>query len=203
MADEQNLDAPIQETAVRRTILEKSSAGGISAVGLARAAEVGDQKERIGNLDSRGSTQPVAGGDAIKADYPDFTPGAPVGAQAQPANYTTNGTLPVGMVGSPTGPVPASSVTADPAEARKRIQENLDSQKKHVLRSGFEQLSRDKIESMSPADLRAVASDRGYDVGLAGARVTRRRFLAEQTKDASENPADFSQEEPTGEVPET
>jgi hypothetical protein len=182
--DSGNLDAPIQSDEARQRVLEKSSAGPLSAVGVAREDASGATKERLDSLESRGSTQPIAGGDSIGADYPPHDAPKATGAQAQAANYSTNGTLPINHVASPSGLVPASAVTSDPEQARKLIEDQMKSAESVILRSGFEKLSRAKIESMSPADLRAVASDRGYDLGeYGGARVTRRRFVRAQAED--------------------
>lgn len=192
------VNVPQQSDEARQAILEKSSAAPISAVGSARDFALGQQEERIKNLDSRGSTVPIAGGDGLKADYAEFTPGAPVGAQAQPMNFTTNGGLGATLVGSPSGPQPVSAFTSDPAEAQKRLEETLKSHDDFFLtRGGFKKLSRAQVEQMSPADLRAVASDRGYDIGdNAGSRLTRKRFLSEQAKDSDLK--DAEETEPSG-----
>lgn len=178
-------DAPIQDEATRNKILQNSTAGGQTAVGRAREAHLSDdQANKIADLPG-GSELPIAGGDSLPKDFPDHKPGAPVGAQAQPANYTTNGSLPLNMVASPSGLVPASAVSADPAIAAQRVQESMDSLKAHTHRTGgYDRLSRAQIETMSAGDLRAVASQRGYDIGeYAGSRATRKRFIVEQNKD--------------------
>lgn len=177
-------DAPIQDEETRKKILQNSTAGGQTAVGRARDAHLGDQAERIADLPG-GSEIAFAGGDSLPKDFPDHKPGAPVGAQAQPANYTTNGSLPLNMVASPSGLVPASAVSVDPAIAAQRVQEGMDSLKAFTHRTGgYDRLSRAQIEGMSAGDLRAVASQRGYDIGeYAGSRATRKRFIAAQHAD--------------------
>lgn len=187
MADKKKqaeLNAPIQDEETRTKVLQNSTAGGDTAVGRARDFHLGDQEDRTADLPG-GSEIPVAGGDQLVGDFADQTPVKPIGAQAETAIYTTNGTLPVNMVPSPSGLVPASAVTADPAEARRRTQEALDAHADSVHRTGgYERLSRNQIESMSAGDLRSVAQQRGYDLGdYAGSRATRRRFIAEQNKD--------------------
>lgn len=87
------------------------------------------------------------------------------------------------MIGTPSGPVPISAVTGDPAQGAQMIQERLDADEKEILKTGYARLSRAKVESMTGAELRAVASDRGYDVGQAGNRQTRARFLRLQGED--------------------
>jgi hypothetical protein len=179
-------DAPIQDDETRNKILANSTAGGQTAVGRAREAHLSDdQAKKIADLPG-GSELPIAGGDSLPKDFPDHTPGAPVGAQAQPANYTTNGSLPLNHVATPSGLVPASAVSADPAIAAQRVQDTMDAHKVAVLRTGSDQrISRAKIESMNAGDLRAVASQRGYDIGdYAGTRATRRRFIAAQNDDS-------------------
>lgn len=168
-----------QSDEVRERILANSTAGGDTAIGNARAAA----DKEIPEGEDRGSKAEIVGGEP-QADYPAFSPAAPVGSQSQPALITTNGTLPVGHVASPSGLVPVSAVTSDPTHATQLIQDHLDEQEKQILRSGYEKLSRAKIESMSAGELRAVASDRGYDIGdYAGSRSTRQRFIKAQNED--------------------
>lgn len=52
-----------------------------------------------------------------------------------------------------------------------------------ILKSGHKKISRSTIESMIGADLRAVAHDRGYDIGQGGTRTSRLRFIAAQNAD--------------------
>lgn len=172
---------PEQSDEARKATLTNAPKGLGTATGVEHERLFGDQEDRIKNLESRGSTVPIAGGDEIKADFAASESAAPVGAQAQPANWTSNGVLPPNMVASPSGPVPVSSVTSSIEEAQKRSEENLKSHEDFVLRSGGEKLSRDRIEGLQAADLRAIAHDRGYDLGeYAGNRVTRRRFIEAQ-----------------------
>lgn len=179
-----SLSVPPQSEEARKQVLANSSAGGASAVGQARAHLLGEEQERLDNLESRGSTQPIAGGDEIKADYPPHEGAKPIGAQAQPAAFTTNGSLPVNMVASPSGLVPAAAVTGDPEHAAQLVRDANEARDDHILRSGAKKLSRNQIEGMSALELRAVAHQRGYDIGeYAGSRTTRRRFIEAQGKD--------------------
>jgi hypothetical protein len=200
-SDAVGADAPIQDEETRKKILQNSTAGGQTAVGRARDAHLGDQAERIKDLPG-GSELAIAGGDSLPKDFPDHTPGAPVGAQAQPANYTTNGSLPLNMVATPSGLVPASAVSADPAIAAQRVQESMDSLKAHTHRTGgYDRLSRAQIETMSAGDLRAVAAQRGYDIGeYAGSRATRKRFIAAQHED-DDLEGEREPDEPAAETP--
>lgn len=176
-------DTPIQDEEVRAKIIQNSAAGGDTAVGNERkrllAEEDGEEFDGPG-----GSEMEIAGGEP-QPDAAPFTAPEPAGAQAQPSAFTTNGSLPVNMVASPSGLVPVSAVTADPAQGAQLVQDNLDITSKSVLRSGSEKLSRAKIESMTSGDLRAVAHDRGYDLGSdnTGSRTTRRAFIKAQQDD--------------------
>ena len=175
-------DTPIQDDETRTRILQNSAAGGDTAVGNERKRQIAEAEGE--EFDGPGGSElEIAGGDP-QPDHPPHEAPSPVGAQAQPSNFTTNGSLPVNMVASPSGLVPVSAVTADPAQGATLIQENLDITSKAVLKSGSEKLSRAKIESMSAGDLRAVAHDRGYDVGeQSGSRTTRKKFIQAQQDD--------------------
>lgn len=170
-------DAPVQSEEVRNAILNKSTGGRGTAIGTIREER---DREDTPEGEDRGSTLPIAGtfdkGDAIEGLEPQ-------GAQTQPAILATNGTVPVNMVGSPSGPIPVSAVVGDPAQGAKLVQERLDQDEKEVLKTGYAKLSRAKVESMNANELRAVASDRGYDVGQNGSRLTRQRFLEAQKND--------------------
>lgn len=176
-------ETPVQSDEVRAKLLRNSSAGGDTAVGneRARLQAIEDGEEEFDG--PGGSEIPIAGGEP-QADAPAFEAAEPIGAQAQPSNFTTNGSLPVNQVASPSGLVPVSAVTQDATQGAKLVQENLDSHAKAVLRSGAQKLSRAKIESMTAGDLRAVAHDRGYDIQEgSGTRSTRRQFIAAQQAD--------------------
>lgn len=187
MADENTApETPTQSPEVRAAIINRSTAGGDTAIGNERRElnknDEADQKSSTDDLPG-GSTIPIVGGEP-KPDYPQHDAPPAVGAQTQPANLSTNGTLPVGHVASPSGLVPVSAVTSDPHQGAKLVQENLNATQNEVLKSGNTKLSRAKIESMSAGELRAVASDRGYDIGdYAGARQTRSRFIKAQNDD--------------------
>jgi hypothetical protein len=188
MADKDKApDTPLQSEDAKKTVIARSAAGGLTAVGAERARLLA---EEAGDDDSdrpRGSEIPIVGGDP-KADFPSHKAPKPVGAQAEPSQFTTNGSLPVNHVASPSGLVPVSAVTNDPTRGAELVQTNLDDTERQLLRSGFEKLSRSKIESMDAGTLRAVASDRGYDIGdYAGQRATRARFIAAQNKDEGLN----------------
>lgn len=171
-----------QSDEAREKVLAQSATGGGTATGQAREHFLGEETERIEGLKSRGSEVPIEGGDP----QPDAVqPGQPPrGNQAQPSAFVSNGSLPVNMVPSGSGLVPVSSVTSDPETAKELVDTAARARDEHILRSGFRKLSRAKVESMTAGELRAVASDRGYDIGeYGGNRITRQRFLEAQKKD--------------------
>jgi hypothetical protein len=182
-------ETPLQSEEAKRAVINRSGAGGLTAVGAERARLAAEEADEDTSDRPRGSEIPIVGGDP-KADFPAHDAPEARGAQAEPSQFTTNGSLPVGHVASPSGLVPVSAVTTDPTKGAELVQANLDATEKQLLRSGFEKLSRNKIESMDAATLRAVASDRGYDIGdYAGQRATRARFIAAQNKDEGLNEA--------------
>lgn len=187
MADNEAPETPLQSEEARKAVINRSSAGGLTAVGAERARLLAEEEGTDTSDRPRGSEIPIAGGDP-KADYPSHKAPEAVGAQAEPSQFTTNGSLPVNHVASPSGLVPVSAVTSDPTKGAQLVKDQIDATEKQLLRSGFEKLSRNKIESMDAATLRAVASDRGYDIGeYAGQRATRARFIAAQNKDEGLN----------------
>lgn len=182
---EDNLTIEPQSEEAREKVLHQATGGLGTATGQAKANLLGHEDERLEGLASRGSEVPIAGGDQIKADYPEHEGAKPIGNQAVPAAFTTNGSLPLNMVPSPSGPVPASTVAGDQAAAAQAVRRANKERDDLILRSGAKKLSREQIEGMNAADLRAVAHDRGYDLGdYAGSRVTRRRFIEAQGKDS-------------------
>lgn len=184
-------DVAVQSDEAREAILQRSSAGALSAVGVERDHRLGDADERIKNLESRGVDQEIDGGEP-EPDYPQHPGPAARGLGTKPANFVTNGTVPGTFVGSPSGPVPVSAVATSVEDANRKLAEARKQEEDAILRTSSQQkLSRAKVESMSGADLRAVASDRGYDIGdQVGSRATRRRFLAAQDKDESLSTSD-------------
>lgn len=109
----------------------------------------------------------------------------PMGNQKKTAAFVSNGALVSGMVASPSGPVPASAAThsvEDHATAIKKHEDDFKAQHEDLRKQ--KKLSQDQINSMRPAELRAVASDRGYKISdAAGTRGTRAAFHSEQEND--------------------
>jgi hypothetical protein len=61
-----------------------------------------------------------------------------------------------------------------------------------------QRLSAEKLSGMSASEIRAVAEDRGYRIGLGGRRVLANRFLSFQQNDLSglHEPGELDQAEP-------
>ena len=103
-----------------------------------------------------------------------------------PAHFTSNGSLPHGFVGSPSGPVPGSSVGLTAEQARTNTLEAL---RAHAQRFVQVALTDGQLAAMSRAEIVAIATQRGYLMPQAGTRVTRTAFLEAQTKDPHFTPA--------------
>jgi hypothetical protein len=175
---------PSQSEETRENVLNHAPQGDGTATGVALQDLRGEHDERLKDLPG-GSEQPIEGGDQIKPDYPPMKAAKPVGMQAEPAIYTSNGTLPVGHVPSPSGLVPAAAQGLTGKAAVDAVDNSLKSLADHAGRiSSNTPLSDSKIESISAAELRAIGHTRGYDLGeYAGARTTRRRFREAQKND--------------------
>lgn len=177
------VELPEQSDEAREAALRRAP-GGTTATGLAaarlRAEENGEEEES-----SEDQVPEIAGGDSIKGDYAPHTASKPTGAQAAKAAYTTTGTIPSGFGPSPSGPQPLAALAATPEEARKIAEDSYEAYEKQVVRADKPKEIDDlTLERMSGAELRAVAHDRGYDLGdVSGARSTRTRFRAAQEED--------------------
>lgn len=112
----------------------------------------------------------------------------PIGAQKEPAKFTVNGSVPEGMVASTSGYVPVSAVARTQDEADTKLEEQAQnlSDSFRSTTSSRQRISDEQIQKMSGAELRAVASDRGYDFSDAmGSRGTRAAFARAQEEDTS------------------
>lgn len=178
-------DLPLQDEDVRAAILSTAPQGSGTATGKA----AGEADEEIPSGKDRGSVVPIAGG-SIKPDA--VVAGKAIGNQLEPAAFTSNGSIPLGMVGSPGGSVPVGALGLSPEEAFRRSEESINAASSaSAVHSGFARVSRRTIETASAANLRAAAQDRGWDIGLeAGSRVTRARFIALQNEKLGEEKSD-------------
>lgn len=104
--------------------------------------------------------------------------------EAPAAVITPSGQIPHGMIPSPSGPMPAANI-ADPVAAQKAQDAALLSAHAHAQRGlrGHRKLTREQLAGMGRAEIRAVATDRGYDLGEGGRRVSIANFLKAQDED--------------------
>lgn len=181
--EETEAGQPVQSEEAREAALRAAPRGLNTATGIAYEHHFGEKETPEG--EERGSTRESAGhADEIKPDAVSEGQG-PVGLQAEEAAYARNGTIPAGFTASPSGPVPISSVARDPEEAKRRASETFEAYDKQLIRSKeYEELSDEQIDRASGAELRAVAHDRGYNLGpIGGNRSTRARFRRAQAED--------------------
>lgn len=108
----------------------------------------------------------------------------PVGLQAQPARFTSNGSLEEGMVPSASGPVPMGAVTTSAEDAKRRLAE-VDKAHKDFLASRHprRRIPEGELRRLGRPEVRAIGTQRGYDIPDAGTRATTAAFLAAQEKD--------------------
>lgn len=130
----------------------------------------------------RGSQVEIEGGDP----EPDALEGAaPQGAQTEPARFTSNGSLPINMVPSPSGSVPVGAVATSVEDGRKRVEEAQKSHDQTYMRETRNQrLSEATVGRIGRAELQAIGHTRGYEMDInAGTRKTRNDFLKFQDED--------------------
>jgi hypothetical protein len=113
-----------------------------------------------------------------------LAPGKPIGKQAEAAIITPTGSVEPGTVPSPSGPVPAAAIADDRLreEAVKRAAEGIDDARR-VVKNSRRRFTEEDLRLMSPAEVRAVASDRGYPEYLGGRAGVVRHFLKAQEED--------------------
>jgi hypothetical protein len=158
----------------------RTAAAGNTATGMAKRDRDGELAEEDHSDQTLSETA-----EEIKPDYMATKPNPLVGQQKEEARFTSNGSIPLGMVASNSGFVPASSVERDPERAAELVQQNLETfSEGYISTSSRRRLDDAKIQSMSGAELRAVATDRGYDMSTAmGTRASRAAFTRLQGED--------------------
>lgn len=114
-------------------------------------------------------------------NVPEANDSKPIGDQARPAIMTPSGSLPVQNVATTSGPMPAA-VVGDAKVAEKLVAQRDVAARGRQDRAHRE-LTQDQIDGMTKAELRAVAYDRGYDIGEGGTRILRERFRQEMDGD--------------------
>lgn len=162
-----------QDPKVREEMLARSTSGSGSATGQAKEQASGKEDERLGGSEDReGPEDAPAKGDFGAVEY-----AQPVGLQAEPANFTSGGTIPAGMVSSPGGFVPLSAV-GDPEAALERTLGQQGSTKDN------RRLTEDDLDQLDGPSIRAIGAQRGYKIAdLAGRRTVKAAFLTAQDED--------------------
>jgi hypothetical protein len=175
-----------KETEVPDVIDQGRAAKGTNtATGVEEEARSGAQDERL-----EGTKKDHTGLPGTEDIKPDFLEGqAPQGLQAEPARFVTNGSLEPNMVASNSGPVPASAANFTPEAGEAAVEAQIKAED-DALRARFEQrqeIDEETISRMSAAEIRAVASDRGYTEldGIMGRKQSRSAFLTAQKADKS------------------
>jgi hypothetical protein len=167
-----------QDEDERAELLARSTAGSTSASGQERDRIL--LGEDIPSGKDRGSQEKIEGG-APKPDYPAHTAPKPTGAQAEPALMVRQGTLEIGLVPSPTGPIPADRASALAIEPS--VLEASQTGTFGLKLDPAAPLSDELLETLDGATLRAVAADRGYLLPHGARGATRAVFREKQQAD--------------------
>lgn len=167
---------------------------GTSASGQAAAGDAAQGQETAGE----------GGSGAEEVTDTILKPQGPIGLQKEPALFTRNGSVELNMVPSPTGPIPASLITDEKAR-QAALDATVASVRQGPRRNSRLRLSREQLERMSPAEVRAVAHDRGYDIGEGGRRgLVNKFYTAQQDDDSLDEPQEADlQGSPTIPIPGT
>jgi hypothetical protein len=157
--------------------------GGNTATGQEAKVRSGEEGERLEGQESRGGPEPD---EKIQPDF--LKPAKNIGLQNEPADFVVNGSVPPRHVASNSGLVPVGAFAASPEDAETRLAEHEQNvQDSMRARSSSRRPIDDVlIDKMSGAELRAVATDRGYDLSSTlGTRGTRAVFRRLQSEDKS------------------
>ncbi len=150
-----------------------------TSTGSATGAQLAAASKQIPTGDDRGSKVPIKG---------DPKDSAPQGAQAEPARFGTNGSLPHRTVGSPSGPVPVGALKGSKESVEAAAEANLAAHDAFVAERNARdrRLTDAEINRVSAAELRAIGAQRGYKLSdYAGVRVVRTQFTDLQAKDGN------------------
>lgn len=154
--------------------------------GVSPAAATASGHAAAGSPESKAPDNP--GGPGAEHAHADaVNPGKPpVGLQKEAAFFTASGSVEGNTIPSPTGLVPAGLIADDKLREQAIQQARAGAVDPHRGHStGRFRISEDAVHRMSPAALRAVAQDRGYDGIEGGRRAVQAKFLAAQAKDDS------------------
>lgn len=164
-----------QDEDTRRAVLESqaATAGDASAVGQALADLDGVEEERLKGHPRGAKEEPL--GAPSSGDFGEGARDKPTGLQAVPAAWGPNGSIPAGMVSSPSGhqPVGAVGATAEALEVTYGRQPTGD----------LNSLDERTVNGLSGPELRAIGQQRGYEMPDSGSRSARRAFLEAQAAD--------------------
>jgi hypothetical protein len=157
--------APVQSDASLAAALQERGipAGGSTASGLAASPETYEKPKDTARTDGETPSR--------DKNSPAQEPGT--------ATFLNSGQLEHGTVPSNTGPIPAAATGSDDATLHNAHAESVKAQQKQL----YTPLTREQVTRMGNAEVRAHAGDRGYNIGEAGTRVLRERFLDAQEKD--------------------
>lgn len=149
------------------TTATASTASGLAALGSPKGKETAESN------DSNSGIEP----DAVKEGQ------GPIGQQQDAAFFTRNGSIPGNSVPSPSGPVPASTIPDEASRNAAVEAARAGATRARQGRTGRFRISDEAAGRLSPAELRAVAHDRGYGGVEGGRQSILRKFLEEQKKD--------------------
>lgn len=149
-----------------------------TGAGSATGTAIDAQTKDIPTGEDRGSTVPIVGGEPA----PDSERPEPVGAQVEPARFTSNGQLPHNSVPSPTGSLPVGAVATSQAHADKLVAQTNEAHDSYVARKR-KRLDANTVRRLSRAELQAIAEQRGYNLPPGGNKISRDAFLQEQDSD--------------------
>lgn len=133
--------------------------------------------EHIPKGKDRGAPNAPDMGDPLKAK--------PRGLQKEPAIFTSNGEVDLRLAPTPSGPQPA--VAASPKEGDEQLKARREAHQRFIETRSTQRakkLSEATISRLNHAELRAIATQRGYqNIPEHGNRTTRTWFAEQQKQD--------------------
>lgn len=152
-----------------------------TGLGSATGAAIQQDEREIPSGSDRGSKIEIVGG----PPKPDVDGPKNVGAQTEPARFTSNGQLPHNSIPTSSGPVSVGATGLSIEDAQKRVDEVNAAHDRFVAQRGTRQrLAPDTVRRLHAIEIQAIAEQRGYVLpGDGGARMTRAAFLKAQDED--------------------